>query len=198
MSSRIVLLLFLGLVAALTLLSCNKAPEKQSEAESVESSGHLSKSLPVYKRNFSVEDARAMPGAILKFLARGEDPGGLYALFEAKALPGFEPPPHIHTYEDETYYILAGEVWFKVGEEEFTAKKGEFIFLPRNVKHEFKIMSEMLHVHVGLYPAGLDQYFIDLTVPVTSFEIPPLATEPPPPEVMERMMKLNEQYGIMH
>ena len=59
-------------------------------------------------------------------------------------------------------------------------------------------MSEMLHVHVGLYPAGLDQYFIDLTVPVTSFEIPPLATEPPPPEVMERMMKLNEQYGIMH
>jgi len=30
------------------------------------------------------------------------------------------------------------------------------------------------------------------------FEIPPLATEPPPPEVMERMMKLNEQYGIIH
>ncbi len=38
--------------------------------------GHLSKLLPAYKRNFSVEDARAMPGAIIKFLARGEDTGG--------------------------------------------------------------------------------------------------------------------------
>ena len=46
--------------------------KKQSEVESVESSGHLSKSLPVSKRNFSVEDARAMPGAIMKFLARGK------------------------------------------------------------------------------------------------------------------------------
>ena len=59
-------------------------------------------------------------------------------------------------------------------DEEFTAGKGEFVFLPRNVKHEFKIMSKMLHVQVGLYPAGVDQYFIDLTTPATSFEIPPL------------------------
>ena len=128
MSSRIVLLLFLGLVAALTLLSCNKAAEKQSEAESVESSGHLSKSLPVYKRNFSVEDARAMPGAILKFLARGEDTGGLYALFEAKALPGFEPPPHIHTYEDETYYILAEKYGSKLVRRSLLRKKGSSFF----------------------------------------------------------------------
>ncbi len=55
----------------------------------------------------------------------------------------------------------------------------------------------MLHCHVGLYPAGLDQYFIDLTTPATSLEIPPIATEPPTPDVMERMIKLNEQYGII-
>ncbi len=81
----------------------------------------------------------------------------------------------------------------QVGEEEFTAKKGDFVFLPRNVKHEFKIMSKMMHCHVGLYPAGVDQYFIDLTAPATSFEIPPFATEPPPADVMEKMKKLNEQ-----
>ncbi len=55
----------------------------------------------------------------------------------------------------------------------------------------------MLHCHVGLYPAGLEQNFIDLTTPATSLEIPPIATEPPTPDVMERMIKLNEQYGII-
>jgi quercetin dioxygenase-like cupin family protein len=139
-----------------------------------------------------------MPGAILKFLARSTDTGGAFALFEAKALPGFEPPPHVHLNEDEVYYILEGEVWFKVGGEELTGKKGDLVFLPRRVKHEFKILSKSLHCHVGLYPGGVDQYFIEMTSPATSIDIPPLAAAPPPPAAMERMARLNEQYGISY
>lgn len=41
MSNRTVVLLFSGLVAALALLSCNEATEKQSEVEAVKLSGHL-------------------------------------------------------------------------------------------------------------------------------------------------------------
>ena len=137
-----------------------------------------------------------MPGALLKFIATGADTGGQFALFEAKALPGFEPPPHTHQHEDETYYILEGEAWFKVGDEEFTAKKGDFIFLPRQVMHDFKIKSDRLHCLVGLYPAGVEQYFIEMTNPAPSLDIPPVATEPSPPEFREKMARLNEQFGI--
>ena len=157
------------------------------------------KSLPAYKKRFSGKGARGLlgGGAVIKFLATSEDTNGLYAMFEAKGVPGMEPPPHMHTREDETYYLLEGEFLFRVGDEEFTAKKGDFVFLPRNVKHEFKVLSDHFHCQVGMFPAALDGYFMEISKPQDSLEIPPLDTSPPSPEVMEQMAKLNEKYGIV-
>lgn len=156
------------------------------------------KVLPAYKRRFSEEGARALlgGGAIIKFLATSKDTNGLYALFEAKGIPGMEPPPHIHSNEDETYYILDGTLWFKVGEDEFTAQKGDFVFLPRNVKHEFKVLSEEFHCHVGLFPAGIDDFFLEMSQPHHSLEIPPVDKTPPSPEILEKIAKLYQKYGI--
>ncbi len=154
--------------------------------------------LPVFSGRFLEGNTRVMPGAIMTWLATGESTGGQFAMFEAKALPGFEPPPHTHLNEDETYYILEGELWLKVGDKEITARKGDFVFLPKNVQHEFKIMSNMLHCHVGLYPAGLEEYFIELTQPATTPDIPPVSSAPPPPEVMAKMAELDKQFGVIY
>lgn len=75
MSSRIVMLLFFGLVAALTLLNCNKAPEKQSEVASVESSGHLYMDI---HRNVDGLTAEAVTGAHQKDLEVQEKYGVNY------------------------------------------------------------------------------------------------------------------------
>ena len=48
-------------------------------------------------------------GDIYRFLATGEETGGQYALLEAVVLPGGGPPPHIHSREDETFYVQEGE-----------------------------------------------------------------------------------------
>ncbi len=154
--------------------------------------------FPVYKRRLSEQNTRALlgGGAILSFLATSEDTNGLYAMFEAKGVPGMEPPPHTHTREDETYYILEGEMYFKVGDKEFVASKGDFVFLPRNVRHEFKVLSDSFHCHIGMFPGGLDEYFIKASIPHNSKDIPALDTAPPSQEVMEGMMKLNQEYGI--
>lgn len=136
-------------------------------------------------------------GAIVTYLATSATTNGAYGMFEAKGVQGMEPPPHTHTREDETYYLLEGEMWFKVGDEEFTAKKGDFIFLPKNVQHEFKILSHSFHCLVSYFPANLDEYFYEISTPYDSEDIPPASSEPPPPEAMEQIMKLNEQYGIL-
>ncbi|MBK9018058.1 MAG: cupin domain-containing protein [Saprospiraceae bacterium] len=52
-----------------------------------------------------------------------------------------EPPPHTHQHEDETYYLLEGEMLFRIGEAEFVGKAGDFVFLPRQLRHEFKVLS---------------------------------------------------------
>lgn len=154
--------------------------------------------LKPYSRRMTAENCRALlgGGAILTFLADGESTNGQYALFEARGIPGMEPRPHTHAREDETMYVLEGHFYVRVGEEEFELKKGDFLFMPRNIQHEFRVLSQEFHCQVGLYPAGLDQYFKKLSVPHDSLQIPPPATEPPSPEVMEQIMALNEEFGI--
>ncbi|MBK8555253.1 MAG: cupin domain-containing protein [Lewinellaceae bacterium] len=154
----------------------------------------------LFHNRFNSKDSRALlsGGAIITWLATGKDTGGQFSMFEAKGIPGMEPPPHVHTNEDETYYLLEGEMRFRVGAEEFIGKPGDFVFLPRNVRHEFKVLSKSFRCIVGIYPAGLEHYFEPMTAPHPSAEIPPLATAPPPPEVLEMLQKLDAQFGITY
>src|SRR5215475_5871909 len=46
----------------------------------------------------------------------GADTGGAYCLLEASLAPGIGVPRHTHTREDETYYVLSGELDVIVGD----------------------------------------------------------------------------------
>lgn len=62
--------------------------------------------------------------------------GALY-MFESTREKKGGPPLHYHYTQDEWWYILEGEFLFKVGDETFTAKKGDSVFGPRMVPHAF-------------------------------------------------------------
>ena len=57
----------------------------------------------------------AVVGDVYRFLATGEDTNGKYALWEALVPPGGGPPPHVHSREEEGFYILEGEITFTEG-----------------------------------------------------------------------------------
>jgi len=42
-------------------------------------------------------------------LAEKKDTNGAFLLVEATLAPGTEPPPHVHTREDELFYVLEGK-----------------------------------------------------------------------------------------
>ena len=48
----------------------------------------------------------AVVGDVYRFLATGEDTNGKYALWEALVPPGGGPPPHVHSREEEGFYVL--------------------------------------------------------------------------------------------
>src|SRR5205807_8647597 len=58
----------------------------------------------------------AVVGDVYRFLATGDDTNGKYALWEAIVPPGGGPPPHVHSREEEGFYILEGEITLQVGE----------------------------------------------------------------------------------
>ena len=78
------------------------------------------------------------PGDHYTFLITGEETGGAYFAMEAIVPPGGGPPPHIHQREDETFYLVEGEVEFRVGEETVTAGPGDFVNVPRGTVHNFR------------------------------------------------------------
>src|SRR5215212_5717644 len=71
------------------------------------------------------------------FLATGGDTDNTFALIHCNFRKGFTPQPHYHKLEDESFYMLEGEIDFHVGDKKITAKAGEFIVLPKNIPHHF-------------------------------------------------------------
>src|SRR5436853_4529710 len=80
----------------------------------------------------------AVVGDVYRFLATGDDTNGKYALWEAIVPPGGGPPPHVHSREEEGFYILAGDITFTIGDKRLVASAGMFANMPMGTPHSFK------------------------------------------------------------
>src|SRR5256886_16594007 len=80
----------------------------------------------------------AVVGDVYRFLAVGEDTNGKYAVWEAIVPPGGGPPPHVHSREEEGFYILEGEITLQVGDQRLVATAGMFANMPAGTPHSFK------------------------------------------------------------
>src|SRR4029079_1583096 len=79
----------------------------------------------------------AVVGDVYRFLAMGEETNGKYALWEALVPPGGGPPLHVHSREEEGFYILDGAITFQVGDHRFVARAGTFANMPIGTPHSF-------------------------------------------------------------
>jgi quercetin dioxygenase-like cupin family protein len=133
-------------------------------------------------------------GSLMTFLATAEDTQGQFALIEAVARKGNVPPPHIHHREEETFYVLEGEMTVSVGDRTIKATPGTTVIVPRGVVHSFTIESQQLRVLILLTPAGMEGWFKEFSVPAPAMTLPP-APEVPYSEI-QRMLEVGPQYGI--
>ena len=134
------------------------------------------------------------PGDLYNLLATGEETNNAFFQFEAIVPPGGGPPPHIHSREDESFYVVSGGLEILVGDSTYQAKAGDFVFIPRGTVHRFKNVGGTTAVQlVTFVPAGMERYFREVFPPVTD----PKAA--PPPITDELIQKLNEvapKYGL--
>ncbi|MFO1095215.1 MAG: quercetin 2,3-dioxygenase [Planctomycetaceae bacterium] len=133
-------------------------------------------------------------GDVYRFLATGAETGGRYALFEACIPPGGGPPPHIHSREEESFYVLDGEVTFQVDNQRVVAKVGMFASVPIGCPHSFRNESgHPARMLITVAPAGLDDFFLEVGRP-----LPPNSVAAPPPTAddITRLVEVAPRYGI--
>jgi len=123
--------------------------------------------------------------------ASGAETGNAFAQFEVDDPRGSGPPLHVHHNEDETFYILEGQVTMFVGDERIDLQAGDYCFGPRGIPHAYLVRSERARMLVTISPSGSEQLFVSLGVPVTSAEPPTETVMPPMPE----MARLFAGYG---
>jgi quercetin dioxygenase-like cupin family protein len=136
----------------------------------------------------------AVVGDVYRFLTTGEETNGKYALWEAVVPPGGGPPPHVHSREEEGFYVLDGEVAFTVNGERVVVTAGTFANMPVGTPHSFKNESDRpAKMLISVAPAGLEGMFFEVGVPVAQGA----TTAPPPtPEEIERLLAVAPKYGI--
>ena len=93
----------------------------------------------------------------VEFLARTADtPRFNFAIIEMA--PGGGMEQHVHGDEDDSFYVLEGEMTFFFGEEKALARPGTFLLVPPGTSHGFKnegsVPARMLNIHA---PAGFDR-----------------------------------------
>ena len=128
--------------------------------------------LKAYKRAPFLGLSQWENGNLTTNLAEKRDTNGAFFLVEAMLAPGSEPPPHVHTREDELFYVLEGEFDVYIGKEAFKVETGECVFLPRFKPHAFVIRSPRLRVLALFTPAGLEEAFRGVSTPAQRLELP--------------------------
>jgi quercetin dioxygenase-like cupin family protein len=102
------------------------------------------------------------------------------------------PPRHVHHNEDETFYILDGEVTAIVGDERFDLTTGDYLFAPRGIPHSYVVRSDRARMFVTLSPSGAEELFVSLGVTVEGAEPPTEVVMPP----MDELVRLFADYGV--
>ena len=136
----------------------------------------------------------AVVGDVYRFLAMGDDTNGKYALWEALVPPGGGPPPHVHSREEEGFYILEGEITFTIGGQRLVAGAGMFTNMPVGTPHSFKNeSSKPAKMLISVAPAGLEKMFFEFGVPLPDGSTTAL---PPTKEEIEKLLAIAPRYGI--
>jgi mannose-6-phosphate isomerase-like protein (cupin superfamily) len=80
---------------------------------------------------------------LLRFHAFPDEVMGKYCLVECLVPIGAGAPPNHHAGETEAFYVLDGQVAFRIGNRELVATSGDYVPIPDGEVHAFEAVGEI-------------------------------------------------------
>lgn len=134
-------------------------------------------------------------GDTYRILISGEQTNGKYAVIDMLVPPNGGPGPHSHKDIQEMFYVVEGEIHFKMEGGSYIAKEGSFVNIPMGgAVHSFKNnTNKVAHLLCTVVPAGLDSFFQEIGEPVETGKF--LASSAPTVEELNKLKSMAEKYG---
>ena len=115
------------------------------------------------------------------------DSEGQLAFFHLVAPPMSGPPRHVHSREDELFYVLEGELVFELDGVRHTVGAGGTVYLRRGVVHAYQNFTNSdARLLIATTPGAFSDLFVELSA----------ATPPGGMPTFEVIVTLAEKYGI--
>jgi mannose-6-phosphate isomerase-like protein (cupin superfamily) len=102
-------------------------------------------------------------GSVMAFKAVAAQTGGDFSLMERTLPPGGRcPPAHQHVNCSEAFFVLDGEVSFRLDDADVTGGPGDFLLVPRGAAHTFGNTGSVQARLLVLHAPAMDAYFEEL------------------------------------
>jgi quercetin dioxygenase-like cupin family protein len=134
-----------------------------------------------------------LSGALIKARIGSAATGGRLALMEYESLRGYSSPLHRHEADEETIFVLEGELRVEVDGIAAAAGPGAVAFLPRQFSHAFVVTSSQARFLTLHTPGGFDDFTIAGSVASAQYDAATATDLPPDPAALA---KLAASYGI--
>lgn len=129
-------------------------------------------------------------GGRYRIIATADSTANTLFAIECIEPAGGGPPVHIHTREDEFFYVIEGQLTLWVDGKTITLGAGQSIFAPRNIPHCFKnCSSKPVKFLVMCTPPGIEPFF-DYGAPLAS------GAAPTDEQIMQNIMAMAPKFGI--
>jgi quercetin dioxygenase-like cupin family protein len=116
-----------------------------------------------------------------------EDCEGRYAVFHLDAPPMSGPPLHVHSREDEFFYVLEGELEFEINGVCHTVPTGGSAGVMRGTPHRYQnFTAQTARLLIVTTPGDFANFFVELSS----------ITPPGGLPSMEQLQSLDARYGI--
>ena len=124
--------------------------------------------------------------------AGSAETGNSFAQVEMNDPRGTATPVHLHHNEDETFYVVEGEVTLFIGNERIDLSAGDYAFAPRGIPHASIARSEHARTLVTMSPGGLEELFVSSGLAVSENEQPAEEVLAP----MDELVRSFAAYGV--
>jgi mannose-6-phosphate isomerase-like protein (cupin superfamily) len=94
----------------------------------------------------------------------------------------------VHTREDESWYVIEGELEFQVGDQDAVAGPGTLVYAPRDMPHRYRVSKAPARWLMFFTPGGMEPMFGEVAELQKKFDRDS-------PEYRVELEKLQAKYG---